>query len=295
MPNEQLAFGIDISKYNTSPDGKQKPDFDIIAAHQPEVVFIAMRAGISWGYQDPWFSYYFSEVTRINRIRMAYHVLYPGESPTAQMDNFFRILGDIDFDMVPLVLDLELHHNQTISRITQCTVDALKLIKDRTGRIPFIYSRANWINQYLIVSALPPVHWWLAQYRYTWPYPLYTPEYESPPALPNGVGTWTVHQTAMRGKSIGARAMHYMDYNRWNGTKVDVYALVGEKILEPLICPVDGELCPRLKRRQAASVVTCPLNNVKWECTTQESLAVDSEPCNRFFKSKGEIASLRSQ
>jgi len=90
MSNENLAFGIDLSKWNTSPDGKHKPDFDAIAAHSPEVVFIAMRAGISWGYQDPWFSYYMAEAQRIKRVCLAYHVLFPGQPAAAQMDNFFR-------------------------------------------------------------------------------------------------------------------------------------------------------------------------------------------------------------
>lgn len=252
MPNTQLAFGIDLSRYNTSPDGRQRPDFDVIAAHQPEVTFIAVRAGISWGYQDPWFAYYFAEATRINRVRMAYHVLYPGESASAQMDNFFRILGAIDFDSVPLVLDLELDHGQTVSRITQCTVEALNLLKHRTGRIPFVYSRAGWVNQFLRVRDLPPVHWWLAQYRWPRPYPLFTPEYACPPALPEGVCTWTVHQTASRGASIGARAMHYMDYNRWNGTKTDLLAFVGQEAPEPLTCPVDGQPCPRLLSQDEA-------------------------------------------
>ena len=246
MPNTNLAFGIDLSRYNTSADGKLKPDFDIIAAHKPEVVFIAMRASISWGYQDPWFSYYFSEATRINRVRLAYHVLFPGESPSVQMDNFFRILGDIDLEYTPLVLDLELHHNHTVNTITKCTSEAVKIIKERSGRIPFIYSRAGWINQYVKVSDLPPVHWWLAQYRWSRPYPLFTLEYESPPALPSGVSTWTIHQTANRGASIGAKAMHYMDYNRWNGTKLDVYNFIGQSYHEPLICPIDHQPCPRL-------------------------------------------------
>jgi GH25 family lysozyme M1 (1,4-beta-N-acetylmuramidase) len=245
-PNDYSAFGIDISRYNTSPDGSIKPNFDLIAAHQPEVVFIAMRAGISWGYQDPWFAYYFAEVTRINRVRMAYHVLFPGESPTAQMDNFFRILGKTDFETVLLVLDLELDHNQSVSTITQCTVDCINIITKRTGKIPFIYSRALWINQHLKVSVLPPVFWWLAQYRYSWPYPLYTPEYPSPPSLPKNIYSWTVHQTAMRGQSIGTKAMHYMDYNRWNGTKADVLNFIGQKSLVPVTCPIDQNPCNRL-------------------------------------------------
>ncbi len=273
MANDHLAFGIDLSRWNTSADGKQKPDFDIIAAHQPEVVFIAMRAGISWGYQDPWFTYYMAEVQRIKRVRMAYHVLYPGESAQFQMDNFFRILGDVDFNKVPLVLDLELDHGQTVNTITGCTAKSINIITKRTGRIPFIYSRANWVNRYLKAAALPPVYWWLAQYRYSLPYPLYTPEYESPPTLPAGVRSWTVHQTAMRGKSIGAKAMHYMDYNRWNGTKADVLAHINEQPQQPLICPLDSQPCPRLTRPQAASA----------ECRGQEPPAIDEQPCCRIY------------
>ncbi len=45
MTNTDFAFGIDLSRYNTSPDGKTKVDFDVIAAHEPEVVFIAMGRG----------------------------------------------------------------------------------------------------------------------------------------------------------------------------------------------------------------------------------------------------------
>ncbi|MBG0785568.1 MAG: hypothetical protein H0S79_10745 [Anaerolineaceae bacterium] len=244
MDNKDFAFGIDLSRYNTSPDGKQQVDFDVIAAHDPEVVFIAMRAGISWGYQDPWFATYFEEAKRIGRARLAYHVLYPGESPQAQMDNLFRILGEADLARTPLVLDLELDHGQTASRITATTAAACEIIRARTGRKPVLYSRAGWVNQFLRLADLPPVHWWLAQYRWPRPYPLTTPEYPCPPALPEGVASWLVHQTASRGASIGAKAAHFMDYNRWNGSREDVLAYVGESLAEPVVCPLDGAICP---------------------------------------------------
>jgi len=43
--NQQYPLGIDLSVYNCSADGYRKPNFDLIAAHQPAVEFIAMRAG----------------------------------------------------------------------------------------------------------------------------------------------------------------------------------------------------------------------------------------------------------
>ena len=52
------AFGIDISKYQASADGKKRMDFSKVAKHSEAVSFIAARAGVSWGYQDPQFSYH---------------------------------------------------------------------------------------------------------------------------------------------------------------------------------------------------------------------------------------------
>ena len=248
MPNTDYAFGIDLSKWNTSQDGQKKVDFDTIAAHDPEVTFISMRAGISWGYQDPWYSFYFEEAGRIGRVRMPYHVIYPAQPAARQMDNFFRIMGEIDFTVTPLVLDLELHHGQTVTTITRTTAECVRILTSRTGRIPIIYSRTTWVNQYLHVPSLPPVHWWLAQYRCALPWPAYTPEYPSPPnPLPRGVTTWLMHQTANRGKSIGAAAMHFMDYNRFNGSKADLLMFVGLPQQEPVICPLDGLPCAAVK------------------------------------------------
>lgn len=243
MVNEDFAFGVDLSRYNTSPDGTVQVDFDRIAAHEPKVAFIAMRTGISWGYQDPWFGTYFAEAGRIGRARLAYHVLYPGESAEAQMDNFFRILGDADLSRTPLVLDLELDHGFSAAKITATTAEACRIMQERSGRMPVLYSRAGWVDQYLRVAELPPVYWWLAQYRWPWPYPIYTPEHACPPALPQGVTDWLIHQTAARGASIGAKAAYYMDYNRWNGTEADLAAFIGQTS-ETVICPLDQQVCP---------------------------------------------------
>jgi GH25 family lysozyme M1 (1,4-beta-N-acetylmuramidase) len=165
------------------------------------------------------------------------------------MDHFFRILGDeINFDAVPLVLDCELDHGQSVSKITQTTADALAILHQRTGQIPWIYSRAGWVDQHLKVSALPLVYWWLAQYRYALPYPLYTPEYQSPPRLPKGVCTWQIHQTTSRGAGIGTPGAYFMDYNRYNGTKADLLGSLVQPVPQPITCPVDGLECPRIFR-----------------------------------------------
>ena len=251
--NQELAFGIDLSRYNTSADGRKKVNFDGIAGHDPQVSFIAMRAGISWAYQDPWFAYYLQEAERVGCLRLPYHVLYPAESALAQMDNFMRILGDADLENLRLVLDLELEHGCSKRRITDTVQACLQVLKRRCGRYPILYSRASWVDVYLNVDDLPDVDWWLAQYRWPRPFPLFTPEYPSPPRLPRGVGSWLIHQSAEKAPAIAAAGCYYMDYNRWNGGRRDVLRYFGQidEPLQEVICPLDQLVCPVKFKRQS--------------------------------------------
>lgn len=229
-----LPFGIDISKYQYSSDGKLKPDFDLI---NEKCDFVAVRAGISWGYTDPWFSYSWE---RLTVPRLAYHVVYPGEYASKQMGHFLNIVKPEEHDR--LVLDLELDHGYSKARITQTVNDCLAYILDNTGRYPVIYSRALWVNQFLDVSALPTnLDWWLAHYLSRRPAPLYTPEKTPPPLLPKGVAQWLIHQTGERGNggAVGVRS-RYVDTNRFNGTQEQLLAYFGlGEVVPPVVPPTE--------------------------------------------------------
>ena len=236
--NQEFAFGIDLSRYNASADLTQKPDFGLIAAHQPRVSFIAIRSGVSWGYRDPMFAVFSRQALAIGACVMPYHVLYPGEPALKQMNHFLRILEGIDLDSVRLVLDVELEHGQTRAVITNTLLSALELLEQETGRLPIVYSRALWVDANLRVADLPRVDWWLAQYYYRRPFPQYTPEYPCPPRLPKGVDQWLITRPEQTASARG----HHMDYDRWNGTEADVLAYFGRAAL--VNCPLDGAICP---------------------------------------------------
>jgi GH25 family lysozyme M1 (1,4-beta-N-acetylmuramidase) len=235
------AFGIDISRYNYSADGSQKPDFEKV---KQTTSFVAVRAGISWGYADPWFAYSWQNLKGANRL--AYHVIYFGENPASQMDNLFKIVGSADWEHDRLVLDCEVAHTYSKAQITKTTADCLKLCKARTGMYPIIYSRALWVNEHMSVADMPKVDWWLAQYRLANPYPFYTPEKEPPPLLPNGVTDWLIHQTGEKynGSSVGV-ASYYVDSNRWNGDLMAVLQYFNNDVQVPDE-PSDAEKLARL-------------------------------------------------
>ena len=220
---DNLAFGNDLSRFNISADGKIRPDPVAFLANPEYISFVAYRATISWGYQDAWFQWYWTYFSKqLDAGRVAYSVPYGGEPAVAQMDNFFRALGnDVDFDHDRLCLDLEVAGPTTNTKWvwTKTLNSMLAICKSRTGMYPLNYSRANWVDEHLQVADLPPdLDWWLSQYlnRRLWPF-VYTPEHPGPPALPRGVKTWLVHQTAEYTPSIGISGRKYMDYNRWNG------------------------------------------------------------------------------
>jgi GH25 family lysozyme M1 (1,4-beta-N-acetylmuramidase) len=209
------AFGIDISAYDSN-NGLM--DFEIVARHEPRVCFIAARAGISWGYQDKFFPYHWEQIGKMDNVgRLAYHVLYPGESPQAQADNLFRILGDTDWAHSQIVIDWELVHDQSKRTITNCIKAFAEICKQRIGRYPILYSRRLLLTLNTYFAELAHLDLWLAQYKWALPYPLYTPEYPPPPDT-SGLRGWLIHQTGDKGKPIGVTGnKHYMDYNRWNG------------------------------------------------------------------------------
>jgi len=221
-----LPFGIDISKYQGDIN------FDVL---NNKAEFIGIRATVSWGYVDPKFQRNWS-LARLPRL--AYHVIYPGEDARRQVDHFLNIVKPGEHDR--LVLDMELDHGYSKTRITDTLLECLAQILANTGRYPVIYSRASWVNQFLDVSRLPKLDWWLAGYRKPLPSPLYTPEATPPPALPKGVDNWLIHQTAERGNgSEFGVASHYIDIDRWNGTKEQMLAYfgIGEEAPAPPIEP----------------------------------------------------------
>ena len=76
------------------------------------------------------------------------------------MQHFLNIVRPTATDR--LVLDMELDHGQGKAKITDTLIQRLEYVKAHTGRYPIVYSRAGWVDQFLDVSKLPEVDWWLA-------------------------------------------------------------------------------------------------------------------------------------
>lgn len=254
IDNNEFAFGLDISRYESS-DGKLM-DFKTCALYQDRpVTFVFARSTISWGYTDPFFTYHWGEIRKMDNYRAdagistwpvgrgPYHVVYPGESATRQYDNIMRVVDPIaDWKHDRIVLDLELHHNQTKRKITDTTKDLALRCHSATGHYPLLYARALWLNQYTYPQEFVNYDLWMAQYLWARPFPLFTPERQPPPDLPIGHTKWLIHQTGDKAdsKPFGVDRKYYIDTNRWNGGPEVVAKYFGYENLLPIPEPEAG-------------------------------------------------------
>ena len=215
---DQRFFGIDISAY------QGVLDWDIIAGHVPTVMFAGIRAGISWGYTDKWFTRNQEEAKRVGIPRTFYHVFYPAENAARQVANLKKIVGD-DIGELPITADVELVHNVPRSQFAKNLKLYLDEIEKVFGRKPIIYSRGEFINYSVGDEFTKPYgnsyYWWMAHYNNT-------PGVERVelPAIPHNVNMDKVilHQNGDKFKAIGGTSSS-MDFNRWLGSSEDFYEI----------------------------------------------------------------------
>lgn len=234
MTLNDYPFGTDISYWNGAID------YDRLKSVSE---YVAVRAGISWYYEDPIFAQAWQELAGTNRI--AYHVVYPSQDAIRQADWCLDIInraGGADWDYDRLALDLELDQGCTTAQITDTVLEMMEYLNEITGQYPILYSRAGWVNSFMHMTdpRLINADWWLAYYR-TRRDPDYTPEMPPPPLLPRSVDKWLIHQTSERG--IGREhgvSSNYIDTNRWNEEykKLDEYFGRGKDNEHKLFYPI---------------------------------------------------------
>ena len=227
-------LGLDVSAYQTYRVGNivtKHIDWDKLAL-QP-VRFVVLRCGISWGYVDVAYSFGKAECKRLGIPMGAYHVFYPNSDPLRQAQHFVNVAGlDTDF---PLVADIELGEGAHACSPLQYQ-KALKIYLDEierlTGEKPIIYSRATFLDYYVVGSGVAPswfgeYDYWLAQYL------LSGVEHQGPPTLPKGVtrDKVVIHQTSDRGDgSYYGVQSKAVDLNRWQLSEAELLTFIGQEV-----------------------------------------------------------------
>lgn len=221
-----------------------------------------LRAGISWGYQDPYFAVNYQNMKNAGLYRSSYHVLYPSQPALKQADSWFKVHPEPDAEKpIPRAIDLEVSNSQPAAKIADVTWEMVEICKKRDGFFPILYSRKNLIDPWLASwtdEMLNSLYYWLAQYLakgYL--------EHPGPPALPERLSKDRVllHQTSDRKPPpAGMTSSNTQDYNRWEiGNEAEMHALIsslwGSETLPPEPEPPDVGIQPIEQRIITASAL----------------------------------------
>lgn len=213
-------LGIDVSSYQRTMDWQRAIDTGA------KFAFCKASEGASW--VDPTFAYNWQELRRLGLPHGAYHFFRPAQA-LSQIELFVDTVQPEEGER--LVLDAENNGWLDKYAMTLRLKDALEIVKLRTGRYPIVYSRASWMNANLIMSHLPIVDYWLAQYLKPYPWPFFTGMFPTEKIdIPAGVSREQVkfHQGTDKGNGIrrGAQSL-YIDMNHFIGTDDELSAYFG--------------------------------------------------------------------
>jgi lysozyme len=178
MPRTNVTFGIDISHHNGSDI-----EFDALADQNVRFVYAKATQGV--GFKDKRFSEYWSAIRALPQgkrvLRGAYHFLTAADDGAAQAQSFLNFLhanGGLTNDDMPPVVDLEWDvikpgdtdrwSSKTPDEIISSVSGWLKLVHEKTGRVPMVYTARSWWRQRVgsddSFSRLSPYKLWIADY-----------------------------------------------------------------------------------------------------------------------------------
>ncbi|MCC3296792.1 GH25 family lysozyme [Arthrobacter caoxuetaonis] len=203
------------------PAGIQGMD---VSSHQPSVNwnrawsqgsrFAYVKATEHTTYKNPRFTSQYNGAGSVGMVRGAYHFAIPKkDSSGAAQANFFVNNGggwSADGRTLPPLLDIEYNpypelgntcYNFSASQMVSWIRDFSNTIKARTGRLPMIYTTADWWNRCTGNSTAFSDH------------PLHIARYSTagPGSMPSGWKTYNVWQYSSTGPFEG-------DSNVWNGS-----------------------------------------------------------------------------
>ena len=227
----ERAQGIDVSRW------QQKVKWwDVRNAG---ISFVGVRATIGINGKDAMFQSHWTGVYDAGMLRIPYHYYIPTMNPHAQAQNFLHAIA-ADSGELPPMLDVESNSYKDANGVTTTADDAtlsggvkawLEDVENELGRVPLIYTRANFWNAHLRSLSQNPqftekYKLWVAHYVVGGREPTAAEIAPFKPSLPIGWKDWFIWQYTESGKLGGIADIGggLVDRNFFNGTLDELVA-----------------------------------------------------------------------
>lgn len=211
---EVIVQGIDLS-HNNGP-----VNYNTLVSDG--VSFAFCKASQGTGFIDPMFQTNYASLTNAGIMMGPYHFFeFENASAEAQADNFLKCKVDFSRQgILPPVADIEWQASNALNQYiidnqTACVQqirDWLSIVAAATGRMPIIYTNANFWHDYLgDPSGFEQYPLWIAAYQ------------KAQPVIPPGWQQYAIWQFSGSGGISSVSGP--VDRNKFNGTLADLKAM----------------------------------------------------------------------
>jgi lysozyme len=166
--------GLDVSDYDP---GTQWP----VVKNSSSFTFIKATEGVT--FTNDLFAADWNNAKTAGLVRGAYHFFHPGDDPAQQARFFLSVMGNLNNNDLPPVLDWEVTDGVSSATQIENALIWLQAVETATGRIPIIYVDPSFWNA-------------LGNPQEFVRYPLYIANYDvNCPSVPAPWSRWTFWQT----------------------------------------------------------------------------------------------------
>ncbi|TAE14868.1 MAG: glycoside hydrolase family 25 protein [Bacteroidetes bacterium] len=171
VPHGYSIHGIDVSRYQQKIQWQKVKQTEVKGG---KLEFAIIKATEGTSNTDPYFETNWQKAKQHGLIRGAYHFFVPNEPGQKQAENFLKTVTLQTGDL-PAVIDAEHFYGVSLATYRKELMACLKLIQQKTGVVPILYSNVHFYEKYLGV-AVNDYKIWLAHYqqqgaprtRYNW-------------------------------------------------------------------------------------------------------------------------------
>lgn len=194
--------GVDVSHY------QENVDWNAVKEAGYTFAFAKCTGGLT--FNDPKFQMNWKGIAAAGMLRGTYHFYYNNDDPTKQAEHFLSLLGTLNAEDLPPVLDLEgggiVDKNLPIEQYQQDVLTWLRYVEQKLGRKPMIYTAPNFGNEYLDNCEFAAYDLWLAEYGV------------NSPQVPNAWAEkgWRIWQNAS--DAVVSGIVGKTDHDLFNGT-----------------------------------------------------------------------------
>ncbi|MGX7666397.1 glycoside hydrolase family 25 protein [Flavobacterium pedocola] len=158
---DTLVYGIDISHY-------QGDEIDYLNAKGNKLSFVICKATEGVTYTDPDFKSNWAMIQGNGFVRGAYHFYHCSDDPTQQANYFLSTIGPLSSTDFPPIVDFEensIDKGCDKTLIQKNLLTFLKILQQKTGRKPILYTDTNIGNAQINNPAFGKYALWIADYN----------------------------------------------------------------------------------------------------------------------------------